>query len=212
MKPNANAPAAAASPQGLDTRLILIIGGIGGAIAVGVHQMLYLSGQIFESYAPFLMLLTTYFLFIVVIVFGVAKLKRKRKGFISFMDAMVHVLLACLVASGIHATYDYTFERAIHPNLTVEILENHTRRMDTMIAEQDSILRKTNNYGPEANTASNIRTQILAQKQLVTQKVQELRSLPVSFGDIMMGHLVTYLIFGLFWGTITGIIFRTKSR
>jgi hypothetical protein len=181
-----------------------------GVLAALVHQVFIATEAIYGEFGPFLYLFGYYFTLIVILFVAMAWFRRRRRGALSFMDILVHSIVICILTAALHSAYDFTTAQ-LNPTLAEEMLARQEQRIQTALAAQDSILAANQGFGQPAEAARSIKGELTVFLQRLQEQRGYLQTNPPSFADILSRNLIIYLLFSLFWGSITGVLFKHRG-
>lgn len=202
-----DSPAEPGRKPGFDLPVILTAGIGSGVLAGLIHQGFILTDAIYGEFGPFLYLFGYYFSLIIILFVTIAWFRRRRHKMVSFMDILVHSIVICLLAASVHSTYDYS-NAQLNPGLAEEMLNRQEARLLDARAGQDSIMVHNQQFGQQAEQAKGIIEDLDKFIILLREQRQLLQQSPPSLGNILLTNLSIYLLFGLFWGSITGVLFK----
>jgi hypothetical protein len=213
MAPNTEEDTLAAKPpaRGFDW-FTLLWAGIGGAVLYAqIHLLFFWTDADFTDFGAFLGVLVRYFGLVIVgfVAIGVLARKRRKGVGLSFMDCLVHSIVMTFLWLGLTSVYEYTFA-VQYPTHTAEVIESKIRKYEVLKAQNDSIIRKLRDYGPEAHQRSEQNKWIMTALPAMREGAQIIRTTEPSFVAILQDRLASYLIMGLLWGVVTGVIFMRR--
>jgi len=200
---SASAPKRSLLRTGFDWWVILVGGLVLGGFGAGIHYLRYLAGSLYGLFAPLWDLVYNYG-GLIVILFVLMRWYRRRTGSAKFIDIMTHTLVICFLAGMVRTGYEGYFYRQVDPNVDVTRVALRYHNFQKVLHVYDYIGAD----GPNSASKQNLQELRDTQELLLTQ-YRELKARPYNQREAFRQNLLVFLLMGLFWGFILGIIFRS---
>ncbi len=163
-----------------------------GSLAVGVHIMFKTSGWIWKMWAPAILILITFFVFMLVGFLAIFTIKRKFSGYYPFRKLWALYFWITFIATLLLIGHDYWFHFIAEPDFDLQYLLKSKQQL----------------YQFKQNGGDISEEQYQTILKNIDEGIQTVRENPTTFFNLIVGRFKYTLVFTM----ISGFVITTLMR